>query len=263
VQAVVLIPAFDRPEMVWLCLDHLAQCPEVRDVEIRVCIDRRADHAPLSEFARVVEAHADLDIELRFTPPHAHPGNSFNVLSSCRDAWRAGFGRIYLVEDDVMVSPEFFAWHERVHAEAQPSASVGIANPGHGAYASLGVCLPAWAVGEIMEHAVRAYFRNMRGYCQFAFPPSPFDCEQDGLIARVLAGCVVAWADPPIVSHVGWYGYHRRQTRRPTGTLEERYGYVRQKVDDGLPGNVAADVFLANTPNSGTYTLSTVPGGAA
>jgi hypothetical protein len=30
----VLIPAFDRPEMVWLCLDHLAACPEARAVEI-------------------------------------------------------------------------------------------------------------------------------------------------------------------------------------------------------------------------------------
>lgn len=251
--------------MLWLCLDHLAQARESldEDVDIRVQVDLREGHAPLSEFAALQDVHQGLDVELRFTAPHRHRGNSFNLLMAYRAALADDneYERFYLVEDDVVVSPEFYAWHQRVHREVpHVAASVGVTDPGHGAYASLGVCLPRNTLVDILDHAVLAYFRDMRGYCRFAFPPSQFDCEQDGLIARVLAGRTVAWANPPVCSHVGWYGYHRTKTERPTGTLEERYRKVREAVDSGLPGT-AADVSIATTPNCGTYTLSTVPGG--
>jgi len=264
----VLIPAFDRTEMLMHCLDHLARCPEVRNVTIRVCIDRRAGHAPLNEFAAIQEWNKDLDVELRFTGPHMHHGNSFNVLTSLRHAYAdSEFDLFYVVEDDVLVSPEFFTWHERIQRDVRPAASIGVRNPGHGAYASLGACLPRVTVEAILEHAVLAYFRDMRGYCRFAFPPSPFDCEQDGLIARVLAGRKVAWANPPIVSHVGWYGYHRKNNKRPDGRLEERYHQVREALADPVLLTALAggrpDVVLSGETNHGVCTLSTVPGGAA
>ena len=60
------------------------------------------------------------------------------------------------------------------------------------------------------------------------FPPSPFDCEQDGLFARVLKGHPVVWAPVPLAQHVGWYGYHRKKSVRPHGTLDERYRQVKQ-----------------------------------
>ena len=269
-QAAVMIPAFDRPEMVWLCLDHLALCREVIDMQIHVCIDGRDGHAPLDEFIAATSAHPDLPIELHVGPAHYYHGNSFNVLNAYRTAYDAGADLIYLVEDDVMVLPQFFAWH--IAVQERPGAvgpfgvrvgtSVGVRNPGHGAYASLGVCHDRNTVEDILEHAVPRYFRDMRGYCARTFPPSPFDCEQDGLIARVIAGCTVAWADPPVCSHIGWYGYHRKRTPRPTGTLAERVQKVRDAFGECFPGG-AADVELHTATNTGTYTLSTVPGRAA
>lgn len=267
--AVVIVPTFDRPEMLWLCLEHIAACPEAKHQDVRVCVDRRNSiAAPLTELAQLQDRYSALNVSLRFTPRHTHHGNSFNVLTALRQAYAddAEFDRFFLVEDDVLVSPEFFRWHNRVECQESPAASIGVRDPGHGAYASLGVCLPRTTVAAILEHAVLAYFRDMRGYCRFAFPPSPFDCEQDGLIARVLAGQRVAWADPPVCSHVGWYGYHRTKTRRPTGTLEERVAQVKAAITD--PRALAAlagrpDVTLATETNAGTYTLSTVPGAVA
>lgn len=259
--SVVIVPTFDRPEMLWLCLEHITACPAARNYDVRVQVDMRDGHAPLPELAAVQD---HFGVDLHFTPAHAHHGNSFNLLTAYRRAYEdhAEFDRVFLVEDDVLVSPDFFAWHDLVHRYAQPAASIGVRNPGHGAYASLGVCLPRKTVERVLDHAVLAYFRDMRGYCRFAFPPSQFDCEQDGLIARVLAGRTVAWADPPVCSHVGWYGYHRKKAQRPTGTLEERVAQVRSALAANLPGT-AADVSLASEPNTGTYTLTTVPGAAA
>lgn len=263
-QAVVLVPTFDRPEMLWLCLDHLSRCHEARSIQVRVFVDGKAGHAPLDEcIAAVAAQHGVLSATLRVGQRHSFSGNSFNVLNAYRDAYADGFDLIYLVEDDVMVSPEFFAWHQAVHAlPLNAATSVGVRAPEHGAYASLGVCHERGTVADILVHAVGDYFRDMAGYCRRHFPPSPFGHEQDGLIARVLSGRTVAWADPPVCSHVGWYGYHRKKTDRPTGTLEERYRQVRAAVEAGLPGTVA-DVSLATECNNGTYTLTTVPGAAA
>lgn len=260
-QAVVLVPAFDRPEMVWCCLDHLAKCPEIGGVEVRVYIDQKPGRASLEDFGTVHAAHPR--VTFRSSPRHTYRGNSYNTLLAFREAYNDGFDVCYLVEDDVMVSPEFFAWHQRVQ-EIGVAASVGVPDPGHGAYASLGVCLPRRTVADVLEHAGRPYFEDMRGYCRRAFPPSPFDYEQDGLIARVLAGRHVAWATPPVVSHVGWYGYHRKQGERPTGTLAERYRKVRDVMADPVQLAVASggrgDVTIALATNHGTSTVSTVPG---
>jgi hypothetical protein len=264
VQAVVIVPTFDRPEMLFHCLDHLARSAGGRSVPVRVHVDMRAGNA-YDDVIDVIEAHPEFGVTslgVWSSVEHDYPGNSFNLLSAYRRAYEWGAQAVYLVEDDVMVTRDFFVWHEHVHAAKQPAASMGVSDPGHGAYASLGVCLTRDTVAAVLKHAVPAYFRDMRGYCARTFPPSPFDCEQDGLIARVLSGRTVAWADPPVVSHVGWYGYHRRKTARPVGTLDERIRQVREQIEAGLPGT-APDVRLAAVGNTGTYTLSTVPGAAA
>jgi hypothetical protein len=266
VQAVVLIPAFDRPEMVWLCLDYLAECPEVRDVEIRVCIDGRRGSAPIEEYCAVLSRFPALAVGLWRTPVHTYRGNSYNVLTAYADAYYDGFDWVYLIEDDVLVRPEFFTWHQHAHACGMPAASIGVSDPGHGAFASLGVCLPRATVGLVLPHVTSDYFASMRDYCRWHFPPSPFDCEQDGLWARLLAGRRVAWAHPPVASHVGWYGYHRVAQRRPEGTLQQRYDDVRAVLADSRAlrreSHDRTDVSVAVLPNEGGVILSTVPGRA-
>lgn len=264
----IVIPAYDRPEMVWHCLDALACTEEAWTLPIQVWIDGRGD-APVQAFDSVVGRHAlGGKVDVRVTAGHSYPGNSYTVLMALKHFYACeGGSHVYLVEDDVLVSPEFFRWHAQVRTE-QPSlaAVMGVPDPGHGAYASLGVCLPYRAIALALPHIRHAYFSDVRGYCLRTFPPSRFDCEQDGLWARVLAGQTVAWASPAVVSHVGWYGYHRRTTARPTGTVRERYEAVAALLADGAALAAVAggrdDVILATTRNRGTYTLSVVPGAA-
>jgi hypothetical protein len=230
----VLIPTFDRPEMLWLCLEALARCPTGDPLAIRIYVDAHIGQPPppKDEIVRVVERFPQLSVQIAYRASHPYPGNSYNVLMAYKDAYESDAPHVFLVEDDVIVFPPFFTWHRVMHLTQSLGCSIAIENPGHGAYASLGVCFKRETLGLVVPHCRTAYFQDMRGYCRAHFPPSKFDCEQDGLFARVLKGFPVAWALIPVAQHVGWYGYHRPKSIRPHGTLEERYVQVTKTLSN-------------------------------
>lgn len=229
-QDVVIIPTYDRPEMLWLCLEYLARTPEGRTMSIRVVVDAHIGQPPPSrkEIDTVLEKFPQLSLQVGYRQPHSFHGNSYNVLMAFKEAHEMNAGYVYLVEDDVLIHPDFFLWHRWMHSSNQGiGCSIAVKNPGHGAYASLGVCFRRERLAMMLPHCRTAYFQNMRDYCHAHFPPSPFDCEQDGLWARVLVGTPVVWADAPLAQHVGWYGYHRKKSVRPHGTLDQKFAQVK------------------------------------
>ena len=228
-QDILIIPTYDRPEMLWLCLEFLAASPESNSVQVRVVVDAHVNQPPppRTEILEVLEKFPQLSLQVGFRPSHQFPGNSFNVLMAYRDAYETEAELIFMVEDDVLISPDFFDWHRCHHAITPLACTIGVQNPGHGAYASLGVCFRREFFRLLLPHCRAAYFQNMRNYCRSYFPASPFDCEQDGLLARLLKDYPVLWAKTPKAQHVGWYGYHRKKSIRPTGTLEQRFEQVK------------------------------------
>lgn len=235
-QDVVIIPTYDRPELLWLCLEYLARTTEGRFAQIRVVVDAHIGQPspPRREIDLVLNKFPQLSLQVGYRQSHAFQGNSYNVLMAFKDAYEKEDGEfVYLIEDDVVIHPTFFVWHRWMHAaNLTLGCSIGVKDPGHGAYASLGVCFRRERLAVILPHCRPAYFQNMRGYCHTYFPPSPFDCEQDGLWARVLkeAGTPTVWADIPLAQHVGWYGYHRRKSTRPHGTLDQKFAQVKQAL---------------------------------
>lgn len=230
-QDIVILPTYDRPEMLWLCLEYLSKCPDTRWTQIRIYVDAHiGEKPPRDEIEEVLEKFPRLSIQIGFRHPHQYPGNSYNLMMAYKDAYHSEAERVYLVEDDVLIHPEFFRWHRMMHTGQMLGCSIAVQNPGHGAYASLGVCFKREMLHLILPHCRPAYFQNMRNYCKAVFAPSKFDCEQDGLWARVLAGHPVVWAPYPFAQHVGWYGYHRKKSIRPQGTLDERYAQVLETL---------------------------------
>jgi len=176
----------------------------------------------------VAKKFPQLDLQVFSRSPHQFHGNSFNVLMAYKEAYESDARYVFMVEDDVMIHPEFFAWHRQQHV--QPLfCSIAGPNPTKGPYTSLGVCFERDRLKMVLPHCRAEYFGNMRGYCKFHFPPTKYDCEQDGLFCRLLriSQRPVVWATPPLADHVGWYGYHRKKSPRPTGTLEERYRHIK------------------------------------
>lgn len=232
-QDLVLVPTFDRPEMLWLCLEHLAQCPTVKDVQIRVVVDAHIGQPPpnKAEIEAVLEKFPQLSLQVGYRTPHQFHGNSYNLLMAYQDAYHTEAEFVYLVEDDVMVHPLFFAWHRLQHQDPELGCSIAVVKePQYGVYASLGVCFRRERLKMIVPHCRVGYFQNMREYCRVHFSRMKSDCEQDGLFCRLLVGKTVVWASTSLAQHVGWYGYHRKRSIRPQGTLPERYKQVKRAL---------------------------------
>jgi len=231
VQDLVIIPTYERPEMLWLCLEHLAGSPDHHTVQIQVYVDNHIGQAPppVQEIVEVVQKFRQLDIRVKARQPHQFHGNSLNVMMAYKDAYETDAKLVFLIEDDVLIHPQFFAWHRQQH-EQKIGCSIGVVREKqHGPYASLGVCFRRETLKLLVPHCRVEYFQNLRGYCRKYWPPSlPWDCEQDGLWCRLLIGHHIVWSPTPMAQHVGWYGYHRKKSIKPHGTLEQRFAQVQE-----------------------------------
>lgn len=253
---IVIVTAYNRPELLALCLEHLSACPEIQQKEIWVRCERR--NLP-DEFLRDNKSIAEytygsvLPIRFELSRGHGYAGNSFNTLTAYTDALLAGAERVYLVEDDVLVSPDFFRWHAAMYRR-NPTlfCSVGwhclrrsdiprSTDPrpyftSREDFASIGLCWTADMLSRVVYHATNEYFNNPAGYLHSHFPNSDLSLsfsEQDGLIMHVLqdAKLPVAWPYLRRCSHIGWWGYHRPSARR-MAVSGPGPGYLPVRVDE-------------------------------
>ena len=220
---IVIIPAYFRGEFLQLCMENLVKCPEIWDAEIRVYHDLKTDDTEkfdreLSEVETVVNHwRALLGAQFRsmLRTPHNYYGNSYNVLEAYTDALASEARHVYLIEDDIIVHPDFFKWHEEAQSQGCFCSIGGHCDRSlHPHFASLGVCWSRQNLTSIVAHAKTAYYERLLPYVMQTFPQSKMEChmvEQDGLISRIIErdNQKVIWADPAVCSHVGLWGYHR------------------------------------------------------
>lgn len=177
-------------------------------------------------------------------PKHGFYGNTYNTMEALRWASEAGFDYVYLIEDDVFVYPDFFAWHRRAHLDDDIFASCAWTFNRHAPiadggdmwapwYYSIGVCFAAAKLRLITRHANISYYSDMSGYIRDTFPNSILNVgdmaahwEQDGLIQRVMEadGSQVCWPSLPKCAHMGWSGYNKPNGPKilTADTFEER-----------------------------------------
>lgn len=223
----VLVPAWRRPDMLHACLTRLSKAA-TEDVRVVVSLDRKGT----LECRQVAESFSTAfsDIYLRVMHYHQFHGNSYNVISGIKDALKLGGDLIHVVEDDIMVSLGYFAYHEAVH-EAVPEVFAVSACKNqnlngdppaaayrHGSYQSLGVSFRPGTGERIVEHENSLYYGDMVNYCRRTFPGSlipPGHAEQDGLINRIRErnGGVTVYPAQPRAFHAGFYGYNRTGTK--------------------------------------------------
>ncbi len=271
---VVLVPTYLRPEYLQICLEHLAQTTATATPkEFWICADRRPDDE--HRYKIILDWQNDVMSAWRGTLPirfvqgaiHQFSGNSFNVLESYKKAYKEpGVRNVYLVEDDVFVTPDFFRWHEMA-AEVEPDAMCSIAyrcSRNHEArtdvtdpgayfttardYASIGVRWTREKLGPVLEHAREEYYADQSGYIRRVFAGNRFEgdfAEQDGKIMRVMWNTrgFTVWPYVPRCFHLGWYGYHRPNGKRPDGFLETKIGAIKGIISDPVKLKLAAPDF--------------------
>ena len=235
---VVIIPSWDRPEYLAVCLACIATNPEAKDMHYIFALDYGFNRKALEVIDNVMQDITD-DYQVN-EMPDMHFGDakqSYNVLNAYYMALQMNPRYVFLIEDDIFIGKGFFkAMYQIQEQEPECFCVIGSRNNNPmpdedrqnmnvstyrttmaSAYQSWGVCWNSRRLDEaITHHYVKGeYFKDMRGYCQRLHPNSriqPQFCEQDGLISRMheLSGRVIAYPDYPRCFHAGVYGYHRQ-----------------------------------------------------
>lgn len=124
---VIIIPTHERPEFLHITLENIAKASHLKGKSVWVCEDIHTDNPKTPQLqeeiiSTVLLAHGSLPIE-HFQVRHTNHGSSFNVLESFRRACDTDADMIYFIEDDVIVTPDFFRFCEAVHNEWDPFAT--------------------------------------------------------------------------------------------------------------------------------------------
>lgn len=272
---VVLIPTWRRPEYLQLCLEHLAAAEGGPDKQVIISHDRhRNDAADVQAEVKLAyevaagftDKFKGLVFEIR--DPHPYIGNPCNFLELYKRAYASAvnYRYVYLVEDDVLVTPDFFRWHETVQERGDYFCTVGwhcIRNPeirpstdpteyieSLRDFSSIGVCWKREKLAALVAHATPDFYSNMRVYLAKAFPGSPISpgtwTEQAGVITRLLhekKDRLVAWPSMRRLSHVGISGYHRPGGHKFDGPLEKRVADLRAAHLKGTINSLNKDPF--------------------
>jgi len=255
----VIIPTYYRPEFLYLCLERIMRNPGA-DRELWLVQDRHTNDFPQyaqeEEETELVVSIFNKNLNLRriVRRPHDYPGNSYNIMEAYKAAYKTKARFVYLIEEDVLVTEDFFRWHETVQGQGDYFCSIGyrcIRNPqvehvddpmGYlecgNDYASIGVCWQRANLAAVVKHARAGYYRDFPGYLQERLPNpglSTGASEQDGLILRLKMADPrpAAWASFPRAYHIGVWGYHRPNGFRFCGTLHERVNAMRSRNKHG------------------------------
>ena len=229
-EEIVLVPTYNRPEHLFYCLSMIRAFEP--KIQIAVFPDRGTYFD--KEFQDVMRVFQSDDAFAFYVPFHKYHGNSYNTMEAFRWAYNAGYELTYLVEDDVIIHPDFFKWHREVHEECEdifgsmgwvfnrfsPITEDWAFQPW---YYSVGTCFKRKKLELIVKHATPLYYNDMMGYIEETFADSPLNSphnihhyEQDGLIQRILdrdrtqtVSCGIAKC-----THMGTFGYNRGWSRR-------------------------------------------------
>lgn len=275
----VIITAYNRPEFLYLCLQHICKAAGALDRQYVFAFDYGYDH-----FLREVVKEFPIQYSIieMSAPINKVMKQSANVLN----AWvAAATGAkeneiITLIEDDVFVSDDFFNYVDRVTPDVWASIGSRDVNNNHslnnelnkyyieyGTYQSIGVSFTKETIlRDIAPHYTVNYLRAPRAYIESKFPNSKigrFYVEQDGLIRRIseAGNCPIAFPEVPRCFHAGLYGKNRG--KYPTGDFYKRLEYIMSIVYDKqeLMNHVHDEYFVRdsepinlNTKYYGTFT---------
>lgn len=169
------------------------------------------------------------------------PSGSWNILNAIKGGYESGADFVCLVEEDVMVRPNYMEYHEKWHSLlfSEPVALCGrlIEKYGRDYYTNPGSSLSRSLLDCIVPHINNEFFADRVGYLSEHFPDwpeaSPLD---DGLIRRVIKQVDgrIYFPDKPVAVHQGFSGYQKIVGYKTEGSIEDRIAQLRtilEKVD--------------------------------
>ena len=244
----VIVPAYNRPEFLSLCIDYIHKANGSANYKYLFCFDsgyEKDNDIVIQKFKYEYSV-----IKLESHPYHKGTKLAFNILNGYMNAIDGG-GLVYLIEEDVFIGVDYFNWHEQVQELEDVFCSIAAANFNNrnhpkgeaheyyidsGIYQSVGVCFKADKIRQYIEpHFNGLYFANPYRYAKEIFPNSKIDAscvEQAGIIHRVseLNNLKIAFPYIPRCFHAGIYGKNRGIPQK--GTLVQKIEFIKHTVFD-------------------------------
>lgn len=239
----VVIPTYKRDALLYVCLERIRAAEP--NIEIHVFPDKGTT---------AWWVYPEFGAFLHEVPEHEYHGNSYNMIEAIKWTHEHGYDKAFIIEDDCMVDPTFFAWARKALDQPKPwmgkpfAACGWIYSPDApnedgpdvlcNWYLSVCCCLPSESLALIAKHATPEYYANMQRYCDQTFPrdynKGSQHFEQDGLILRVAndAGLRMAWPRRARGKHIGWHGYHMPHGKQPQGELMEQVAVVHLALEN-------------------------------
>jgi hypothetical protein len=232
---VLIVPTHERPEMLWCCLDALACCDDIRDVEVRIHEDIHTDRpkSPVlkDEILRTIQhAHEILPRVTHVRTEHKNHGCSHNVITAFRSAANSDAELVHFVEDDCWVTYDWLRFCKRAHQLFQPFAVVGNPPPRvpHGDEAAVYLC-DTWFQTFALSFERKKLSAMLEAYRESSDPRFEWDAYVMEYITDTYQ--VLAMPHVPRVYHYGFYSYHLGGQPSP-GTLADRVQYIKEGAKD-------------------------------
>lgn len=216
--ATVVMPTAHRPEFCALALEQLAKashCPQVY-----VFVDDVSEKLK-EEFRYVAALHPEAVFTYR--QPHMPVWSGcWNIATSIKDGYDMGSDVVFLVEEDILVFPDYFDYHFKTMENSAVKVSCGrscrLFNSRYpDMYTNPGSCFTREFLDELVPHINNEFFSDMAAYFNkhLPFPPRPgLHGADDGLIRRVLLRNDWTPAFPPInqprCAHIGCMAIENR-----------------------------------------------------
>jgi hypothetical protein len=214
---------------------------------------------------REIEIVRDLYLPEAFlfhAAPHVKvPSGCWNILNAIKSSSRCS-QNVYLVEEDVLVYPNFFSRHESTLKSCESSgqlnkvaASCGRMHPDprwqyRHLYTNPGSCLTRPLLDALVPHINAEYFQDTKAYCEKYFEPWDVSTLDDWLIRRVMRqeGMTAAYG-PAVCAHVGFRNYNVLDIyQNKEGSLEERIAKARHLLATTSPSDRYARDFEPYLP---------------
>jgi hypothetical protein len=238
-KAIVVMPSLRRPEMLALALEKLAIAKQRSQLfqPSEFVLNIFADASDDNRFQEIEYVQKTYCPEAVLTRAHAHvsvPSGMFNILFAIKKGYESNADLCFLVEEDVLVSSNYFDWHVQAQASGDYLATCGRKLPrlpSYNRYTNPGSCFKHDKLGLIVPHINDELFRDRVTYYNTQFGRmEELSQLDDGLIRRIARAGKheVLYPESPKCAHIGFMAYNRYDGWLNLGTIEQRIAGLRK-----------------------------------
>jgi len=273
---VCVIPAFNRPEYLFVTINLLINCKGAKDIFYVFALD--VGYSKKCE--ELIHKHMEgFEYKILYNNGYKYGASkqSFNLLESYRYACEIADKYVFLVEDDIFCGYTFFDTLIKIH-EKEPDLFCAIGSKLHNydyiskdkkqtgnkttyqtskdsVYQSWGVCFRKEVLQKyVLPHANPQFYSNPSKYCMLHFPNHFLKgsfTEQDGLIRRCCdtSPLRIGYPDYPRCYHAGIWSYHRIGEKTFNWTYTRKVQFILDTCFDAqkmAKYNEYNDVFVAD-----------------